>query len=432
MPNSDQESKLHIPRSFRDYRPLFSAKLQAEFPQLRFDIHAFSNGMPLFLSGEVPHAVMIAILNGDNFKETIADLFAASTLTQDSSDAAGKNVDRLTVFTPFADFRQDHRERKLISPDSKYDMAVVKAQASTTKALAAMMRYVAGVDNVVTLDGHSHLATTHFQEVGIEVINTTAAFAAVNELMARGYLNDKQRIVVTGVDFGNLAVVDAVSKRFGFDRAIIRKWRQMLEGGTKTITRQELVEGKLKGATVLILDDMAASGGTLGNSADLAIGKGAKEVILFATHRVYAGTTYYAQLQRLLDRDRVKVVMTSNSLPLERRGWEGDKSDPKVRRPDSSGEMATKGVELLNLDEFTIDTLRSLLASGGNPERMRELLKENVIKQEDPYVIYQRLTGKRAKKPRDRAIYDQGEYRALPGAEPLPAGINDNGRGGEY
>lgn len=433
MSDQKPESLLHIPRSFRDYRPLFASKLQQEFdPKLRFDIHAFSNLMPLFLSGEVPHAVMIAILNGDNFPEIIADFFAAGTMTQDPPDAAGRNVDRLTVFMPFADLRQDRRERKLVSSESNYDMAIVKAQASTTKALAHMMKFVTQVNNLVTLDGHSHLATTHFQEVGIEVINITAAFAAVNELMARGYLNAEQKIVVTGVDFGNLAVVDAVSKKFGFDRAIIRKWRQMAESGSRTLTKQELVEGDVKGATVLILDDMAATGGTLGHSADIALEKGAKEVVLFATHRVYAGTSYYAQLQRLLDRDKVKVVMTSNTLPLERRGWEGDKSDPKVLKPGPDGIMVPKGMELLDLDQFTIDTLHSLLASGGDADRIRELLKENIIEQEDPYVIYERLTGKKAKKTHDIAIYDQGTYHALPG-ESLPSSINEtNGRGIDF
>lgn len=229
--------------------------------------------MPLLLSGEVPHAVMLWLMNGDNWQKAIIDMFNAHVLTQDP-DAAGANVQRLGVFAPFIDLRQDRRSRKPIPGSAPNEMAIVKAQASWSMALANLMKYVAKVDYLVNLDGHSHLATTHFQEVGIDVVNVS-------------------------------------------------------------------------GKRVILMDDMISSGGTLVHTVELLLSQGAAEVLVCASHPVFAGREYYSQLQRLLKYDKVKIVMTTDTLPLERPEFGGDKSKPYVLEPGQAvGDHNPKNVNL--------------------------------------------------------------------------------------
>ncbi len=441
---SETAAALHIPRSFREYFPGLALQLEAWFPKLRFEETTFDNLMPLLLAGEVPHAVMLWLMNGDNWQKALVDLFNAHVLTQ-NIDKAGPNVDRLGIFASFIDLRQDQKSRKPVSGRPKGEMAIVKAQGSWSKALANMMKYVAGVDYLVNLDGHSHLATTHFQEVGIEVINVTTAFVMLEEIKSRGLLNEELENMICGVDFGNLALVEAICQRMGMDYAIIRKQREAINGGVKTETTHELVYGDVRGKRVVLMDDMISSGGTLIKTVKLLIENGAEEILVCATHPVFAPREYYENLQELLKIDKVKIVMTTNSLPLKRAEFGGDRSlayikkkkkkPQKVAGAEVAGEAVVgesaaaateavavhadqpveaapterRQVEMLDIDRFVGIIIQAMMHSS-NTDDIRATLKEHVVVQDDPYAIYERLTGRHLDKPVDVGVYREGEF----------------------
>ena len=403
------DSAVHIPRGFRDYYPALSHELQNKLPTLRFEEGSFGNLMPLILAEEVPHVVMLWLMNGDNWQKPSIDMFNAHVLTQ-SPDLAGANVERLGVLAPFIDVRQDRRERKPLPGSNGAEMAIVKAQASWSEAVANLMAYVAKVNYLVHLGGHSHLATTHFERVGIDVIDVTTAHVMIADLQARGMLDDKLENVLCGVDFGNLALVDNISKIHGFSIAIIRKWREAINGGVRSKTKHELVYGTVSGKRVIVMDDMISSGGTLVNTVDLLIANGAKEIIVCASHAVFSGREYYEQLQQLLKYSQVKVVMTTNTLPLERPGFGGDKSLPYILLPGQTNEsthLAKKQVEMLSVDDLLGRVLLAMLKSN-NTDEIRQALGHEVVIQRDPYELFTDMTGQKVERPADVAVYRSG------------------------
>lgn len=419
MTDPIEGSALHVPRSFRNYYPELSLLLKRELPTLRYEEASFDNAMPLLLSGEIPHAVMLWLMNGDNWQKAIIDMFNAHVLTQDP-DAAGPNVQRLGVFAPFVDLRQDRRSRKPVPGGAPNEMAIVKAQASWSMALANLMKYVAKVDYLVNLDGHSHLATTHFQEVGIDVVNVTTAHEMMVELEARGLLNDSLENMVCGVDFGNLALVDNLAKQYGFSIAIIRKWREAINGGIVSVTKHELVHGNVSGKRIILMDDMISSGGTLVHTVEMLLSHEAAEVLVCAAHPVFAGREYYSQLQGLLKNDKVKIVITTDTLPLERPEFAGDKSKPYVFEPGQTiGDPNPKKrqLEMLPATDLMSRVLLAMMRSK-NTEEIRQKLGREVVDQRDPYELFTEITGQKVERPRDTAIYRQeGNF------EPLPASV---------
>jgi phosphoribosylpyrophosphate synthetase len=411
MTVSTEDSAIHIPNSFREYHPKLALLLEKEFPLLHFQDATHENLMPLVLSEEVPHAVMLWLMNGDNWKDALADMFNAHVMTQDL-DEAGSNVQRLGVFAPFVDFRQDRRTVKPRPGTNGKEMGIVKAQGSWTVALANLMRYVAKVDYFAHVDGHSHLATTHLEQVGIDVVNITTAHATIAELQARKVIDNKLDNVICGVDFGNLALVKNVSETYGYSVAIIRKWREAINGGIRSKTTHELVFGDVRGKRVILMDDMIGSGGTLVNTVDLLLTKGAAEVVVSASHAVFSGREYYDQVQQLLKYDKVKLVMTTDTLPLRRPGYGGDKSLPYILEPGQAIDTPhpkKKQVEMLPASDLMGRVLVAMLRSK-NVEEIRRSLGQEVVIQRDPYELFEEMTGQKVERPINTAIYRPGGY----------------------
>jgi hypothetical protein len=134
---------LHIGETFEAYYPVLAAQLLQKFPQIRFEAGEFENLMPLLVAGEVPHAVMLWLLNGDNWQTALIDLYLAHVFTQDI-DEAGPNVAELTLFATFVDSRMDTRGKKVVPDNPAGSLAIVKGQASFTEALANLMKFVVG------------------------------------------------------------------------------------------------------------------------------------------------------------------------------------------------------------------------------------------------------------------------------------------------
>lgn len=427
MSKSEQseQSQLHIPRSFFDYNPWWAIELLKKFPSYRFDEAQFQGGMPLLLEGEVPHVVMLWLLNGDFTEPAYRDL-RVSTNLKFNPDITGQNVKRLGIFAPFIDERQDERSEKPLPGTHGEKSAIVKAQSVETPILAKHMQ-VAGVDYLTTLDKHSYDATVQYQNAGIEVINLTAASLQIEDLQKRGLLEGSYRNVICGIDFGNISLTKKLAEKYRFDLAIMRKWRETVGNGPKTRHSQEIIFGaeRIKGQRVILMDDMIDSGGTILGTVKILLEAGAAEIIVLATHAVFSGE-YYRKLQGVLANERVKFVQVTNSLPLGRPVWAGNKSLPEITRPE-------KKVEMLPIDDFMTSVVQTLLDSNGDTKKIRSILDEYILDQEDPYKLAREITGKKINPPERIAIYREGGfYEALPG-ETLPQGVNDrNGEEPEY
>ena len=373
--------------------------------------------MWLLLAGEAPHVVMPWIMNGDNLADAVLDMFSAHAFTQ-PRELLGPNVPSLSVLSVFGDSRQDlpsKKELPLAPEESEKtkeqaeveEMALIAAQSSWSLAIATLMKHTAGVSTHVTIDGHSYTAAEQFRSVDIETVNVTTAKLMVENLRKNGFLKDNLGTMIVGVDFGNLALAKKLSDEEGFELGIIRKHRIPTLDGSPSKTEHELVYGDVRGKRVILMDDMIGSGGTILRTVKLLLQHGAAEVIVCASHAVFAGREYYEQLQEVLRNDRVKLVMLSNTLPLERPARGADKDLPYVLVPGRNGRPKKREVAMLEVDDF-ISYIVGVMLLHPTAEGIAQSMGEHVLQQTDAYDLYHQITGKKVPRPTATQVYKEG------------------------
>ena len=114
---------------------------------------------------------------------------------------------------------------------------------------------------------------------------------------------------------GNLVVV--APDKGAVPRA--RAWQKMLHAGIAHLEKSRpahdvaeivTIKGNVRNKTVLIVDDMIATGGTIVGAANLLKNHGAKAVFVAATHGIFAGDA----LDRL-SKAPIEKIFVTNSLP---------------------------------------------------------------------------------------------------------------------
>ena len=108
-------------------------------------------------------------------------------------------------------------------------------------------------------------------------------------------------LVIVSPDVGNVKVANAYASFLDADLAIIDKRR---ESGMKVASRNLI--GSVKNQTVLMVDDMISTAGTICEAANLIMNEGAKQIIASATHPVLVGMA----MERLKESAFTKIVVT--------------------------------------------------------------------------------------------------------------------------
>jgi ribose-phosphate pyrophosphokinase len=104
--------------------------------------------------------------------------------------------------------------------------------------------------------------------------------------------------------------------RLGGRLAIVDKRRASAD-----VTRQEnIIGGPVEGRVALLFDDMISTAGSICGAARVVMSRGAKKVIVAATHGVLAGKA----VQKLAEAPIDKVILT-DSIPLS-----PEKTIPKI------------------------------------------------------------------------------------------------------
>ena len=423
LPTIDSnQAKIHIPWSYKAYKPESTQQLQDLYPQIRLQESAFPNGMWLLLAGEAPSVVMPWLMNGDNLADALLDIYNAHAFTQ-NREGIGPNVKKLSVLSVFGDWRQDNPSKKNLPQKNEdfhkedknqevEEMALVIAQSSWSQAVASLMKDVAKVDNLITIDGHSFTAKDHFEAKKIEVVNITTAKLIVEAIRNKDLLKDDLPTMIAGVDFGNLALAHKLSQEEEFELGILRKRRIPTGNGNTSTTQHELVHGDVQGRRVILIDDLIGSGGTILHTVELLLKQGAKEIIVCAAHAVFAGGEYYAQLQKVLKYDQVKLVMVSDTIPLKRLTRGSDRDLPYTQVSSNQEKSERKQVTMLSVDDFIAYTVGVMLSSK-DTEEISAKMKEHVLPQPDPYELYHQITGKKISKPAVTAIYREGHFEPI-------------------
>ncbi len=199
---------------------------------------------------------------------------------------------RITAVIPYFGYaRQDRKD---------------EGRVPITAKLAANLIATAGADRVLTMDLHAAQIQGFFD---VPVDNLYA------EPVLSKYFADKHldNLTLVSPDTGNAKRARIYAERLRGDLAVIDKRR---------ISGQEVefgrVIGDVEGRTVLMMDDMISTAGTVCDAARLCMSQGAKEVYVGATHGVLCGPA----VERLRDAPITEVVVT-DTIPISAEKLEG-------------------------------------------------------------------------------------------------------------
>jgi ribose-phosphate pyrophosphokinase len=143
--------------------------------------------------------------------------------------------------------------------------------------LVANLVVTSGVDRVLALDLHAPQIQGFFD---IPVDHLFAAPVLVKHLRTLG-LEDP---VVVAPDVGGIKMARAYAKSLGAGLAIVDKRRVSPESAEAVH-----VIGEVAGKTVVLVDDMISTAGTITEGARAVVAHGAKRVLVCATHPVLCG-----------------------------------------------------------------------------------------------------------------------------------------------
>ncbi len=189
---------------------------------------------------------------------------------------------RITAVIPYFGYaRQDRKD---------------EGRVPITAKLVANLITAAGAHRVLCLDLHAAQIQGFFD---IPVDHLTAAPVLLEYFDEhRGELGD---LVVVSPDVGNVKVANMYADHLGADLAIIDKRRQ---SGSRVVSRN--VIGDVSGRTVLMIDDMITTAGTVCEAARIVTRTGATDVVCAATHPVLVGPA----MNNLLGSPISRVVIT--------------------------------------------------------------------------------------------------------------------------
>ncbi|HVU97085.1 MAG TPA: ribose-phosphate pyrophosphokinase [Puia sp.] len=203
-------------------------------------------------------------------------------------DASAKHV---TAIVPYLCYARKDRKTKPRDP-------------ITTRYVAQLFE-AAGTDRIVTIDVHNIQAFQNAFRIPSEHLEAQKVFA---DFLIPQIENDE--IVIMSPDIGGIKRAEQfqrlVSKRLHKDLrvAFMEKYRSSGE------VWGEAVVGDVKGKTVVIIDDLVSTGGTLARSAAACKRQGAKKVVAVATHGIFTG-----QPDKTLGEEGLDQIVITNTIP---------------------------------------------------------------------------------------------------------------------
>jgi ribose-phosphate pyrophosphokinase len=201
-------------------------------------------------------------------------------------DAARRaSASRITAVMPFFGYaRQDRKDQPRVPITAK---------------LVANLLTAAGVNRVLTVDLHAQQVAGFFD---IPVDHLFAAPVILQYLKSKN-LNDA---VVVSPDVGGLKMANAYAQALDTSLAIVAKRRK-----SPTEVSATTLIGEVEGRSVILVDDLTETAGTLTAAARLLKEHGAKEIMACVSHAVLSDLG----IQRLKESEITELVCT-NSVPV--------------------------------------------------------------------------------------------------------------------
>ncbi len=189
---------------------------------------------------------------------------------------------RITAVIPYYGYARQDRKAKARDP--------------ITAKLVADLIYTAGADRVLTMDLHAAQIQGYFN---IPVDNLEGAPILANYFIEKGF-HKRDDIVIVSPDLGSVARSRKFADRLNCEIAIIDKRRPKAN-----VCEVMNIIGDVKDKTVILLDDMIDTAGTITNGANALVEYGAKEVFACCSHAVLSGPA----IERIQNSAIEKLIM---------------------------------------------------------------------------------------------------------------------------
>ena len=199
------------------------------------------------------------------------------------------SAQRVTAVIPYYGYaRQDRKDKPRVPISSK---------------LVADILTTAGANRILTMDLHAPQIQGFF-DIPVDHLFATPVLVEHFERL------DLPDLTVIAPDAGGVERSRFFAKKLNAPLAIVDKRREEMN-----VAEVMHVIGDVKGRTVLIVDDMVDTGGTLVKNAEALLEKGAKRVFATASHAVFSGKA----IERICN-SRIEQVVVTNSIPLSTEG----------------------------------------------------------------------------------------------------------------
>jgi len=174
-----------------------------------------------------------------------------------------------------------------------------RARDPITAKMVANLITSAGADRVITVDLHAGQIQGFF-DIPVDHLPGVPMLA---EYFRSRNIDD---VVVLSPDLGGVTRARDLANRLHASIAIIDKWRP-----EPNVAEVMNVIGDIAGKSVIIVDDMIDTAGTITMASRVMLERGAKQVYACATHPVLSGPA----LERLSEAPLQEIVVT-NTIPI--------------------------------------------------------------------------------------------------------------------
>jgi len=274
----------------QDHMKVFAGRASRELAQDMCDVVGLTLGQAnteLFPDGELMVRVEEDVRGRDCF------------VVQSTSDPVNANLMELLIYIDCLR-RASAKRITAVLPYFGYARQDRKDAGRTpiTAKLVANLIVAAGADRVLSMDLHAAQIQGFFD---IPVDHLSAATVFCDYL--QGIRPEMGDLVIVSPDVGNVKVANGYANMLDAELAIIDKRR---ESGS-SVTSRNLI-GDVDGRTVLMVDDMISTAGTICEAARLVIERGADRVLAVASHGVLCGLA----LDRLADAPIDRIIVTDS------------------------------------------------------------------------------------------------------------------------
>ncbi|HAA16864.1 MAG TPA: ribose-phosphate pyrophosphokinase [Cytophagales bacterium] len=192
-------------------------------------------------------------------------------------------------------------------PHSRQERKDTVRTSIAARVVADFLQTV-GADRVVTVELHTS-TIEGFYKIPVDHLHTDNLFI---QHIKESNLNN---LCLVSPDFGGLKRIRQYKKALDVPLAVIHKERLK----PNQVSNMEVI-GEVKGADVVIVDDLIDTAGTLCKAADMLMAEGANSVRAYITHGVLSGPAYdrieASPLEKLYITDTIPLKKQSDKIEI--------------------------------------------------------------------------------------------------------------------